>query len=99
MSQSYFQQLIFTAFLLIVSSVTCQQVVLDEEDNCLKVSIEGLGPSHYDLNETVTQALNLCQAREFLNGNRHRLIFSQFGSEMQYQIKSEYDAFEAVVYD
>jgi hypothetical protein len=100
MSQLYFQQLIFTALLLILSGVMCQQVVLvNDEDHSPKVRIEGLGPSHYDLNETVAQALNLCQVRESLNGTRHRLLFSQFQSEMQYQLKSAYDAFEAGVYD
>jgi hypothetical protein len=57
-----FNQLIFVSLLLIHSSVVSQQVALNS-DLPSNVTIQGLGLSHGDLNETVVQALNLSSSQ------------------------------------
>jgi hypothetical protein len=60
---------------VILSGLVCQQVVVNNDDSP-NVTIEGLGPSHADLNERFAQALKLCQFRDLFNGTRHRLLNS-----------------------
>ncbi|KAJ9655919.1 hypothetical protein H2201_008700 [Coniosporium apollinis] len=97
-SNPCFRQLVFATLLLLLSGVVSQQVVLDNIDHP-NVTIEGVGPSHADLNESVAQALNMCQVRAFLNGTRHRLLFSEFQSEPLCHSKHTYDRYSAAAYD
>jgi hypothetical protein len=69
--------LVFATLLLIFSGVVCQQVVFSN-DAGPSVTIEPSGRSRANLNATVAQALNLCQARGFLGDTRNRLLFSEF---------------------
>lgn len=78
--------------------MVCQQLALSG-DRDPDVSIEGLGPSHSDVNETVAQALNLCQVRDYLNGTRHRLLESEFQSWPRGCSKHGNDIYQAAVYD
>jgi hypothetical protein len=98
------QQLtLVTLVLFSISEVVCQpeQVILNTHDYP-NVTIYGSGPSQADLNETVTQALGLCQVRDFLNGTRHRVLSSEFLSESvaTYSgVKASSEVFRATVYD
>lgn len=95
---SLLKQLIFVSLLLLHSSVVSQQVALNSDDSP-NVRIEGSGLSHGDLNETVMQALNLCQVRSFLNGTRYRLLSSELHGEPVFHTKLASDRFQATVYD
>ena len=95
LQQPYFQQLFFATLLLTLA--VCNQVVLDDDGPHVK--IERSGPSHADLNETVAEALNFCQVRDFLNGTRNRLLSSQFYSELNDRYKTSNSMYLAKVYD
>lgn len=83
----------------------CQQVILDNRPDDFSaytnptVTGEESGPSQADLNETVAQALNLCQVRELLGNTRHRLLSSEFHDDVPCGTKSGSHGFRAAVYD
>jgi len=105
LQQPHYQQTVIALLFLLITGVICQQVVLDNDKDEYSVftnptvAIEESGPSHTDLNETVSQALNLCQVRELLNNTRHRLLFSAFDDAPRCGTKSGPHRFQAAIYD
>jgi hypothetical protein len=96
LQQPYFQPLFFAPILL--SLVACNQIILNNDD-FPNVTIHASGPSQADLNETVAQALDLCQVRDFLNDTRYRVLSSAFRSEPHDRFKTTDQMYEAMVYD
>lgn len=74
------------------------QIVLDSYA-APNVTVEGFGLSHADLNETVAQALDLCQVRDILNGTRHRLLSSELRTEVLGCAKATDERYRATIYD
>ena len=70
-------------------------MVIDTE-NFPTVEVVGQGPSAADLNETVTQALNLCQVRDSIRGTRYRVLSPQFLDD---GTKTPNNGYQAAVYD
>ena len=62
------------------------------------MSVTGIGPSQVDLDDAVAEALSSCQARDLLNGTRHRVLSSDFRIQSS-DSKSSADVFQATVYD
>ena len=93
-------QLLALAFSsLIFSHVYSEQIIFGDHD-LLRLTIETTGPTQADLNETISIALDSCQAREFLKDTRNRLLVSEFQTDQQEDhTKFEEDRYQATIYD